>query len=164
MVRPGVVYGSNGNPSQLVARISAFSATYSEENVARLVFNLLEDATEEVRHYIRTRGVKDGVANGQGRIDSEKMLKSVTFETFYNKSGRIEGKFGYLNSPPKWALWQEYGTYGGQGNGRGILAMLALTDAYRNFRIAMEDLFQNGLSQRNEGDFARTDSFRGSLA
>lgn len=141
--KPGLVWGTTGTPSDLAVQVStlADSLPFSAEEIVRF---MLEEAVEEVRQAIETRGVNRGVPNRNGRIREREMLNSVTFEMSVTKAGRVQGRFGYLNNAPKWALWQEYGTQGGQGNGQGILAMLALTDAYRNFQIKMQNEFDNG--------------------
>ena len=138
-VRPGIVWAGGNTPSNLGARVSVLAQAISDEEMIYLINELLEEATAEVEESIRTRGVKNGTTNNDGRIKSGKMLKSVTFRTFITAEGRIGGEFGYLLNPPEWALWQEYGTYGGQGNGQGILAMLALTDAFAKFKVKLEN-------------------------
>ena len=157
--RPGIVWGTNAAPNDFVVRLSTYSDQFSPENIARLTNNMLEDAAEEVEALVRSRGVKDGVPNNNGRIgETHRLVDSITYRSSWSPTGRVIGEFGYLDRPPAWALWQEYGTNGGQGNGRGILAMLALTDAYRGFAVRMEDLFsQGGISNRNQG-FYRYDA------
>jgi len=139
---PGLVWGKR-TPDDLVSTVTALRDELSG-NVERLTREFLQEAVAEMRESIRTRGVRNGVPNGDGRIVTGDMLRSVDFALSYNNNSRVLGEFGYLYNTPKYALWQEYGTQGGQGNGRGILEMLALTDAFRNFERKMTDAFANG--------------------
>lgn len=161
--RPGIVWGSSGDPSNLTALVSALPSQI-DGSVERLVRDFMREAVEEIQESIRTRGVRDGQPNGDGRVKTAAMLKSVTFRLTYNARGRVVGEFGYLQDAPRWALWQEYGTYGGQGNGQGILAMLALTDAYANFQRKLEDAMSNGrILNFNQGfyNFGSSEPVRG---
>lgn len=142
MAKPGLVWGKR-TPDDFVSTVSVLRDELSG-NVERLTREFLEEAVAEMREAIRTRGVRNGVPNNEGRIVTAEMLRSVDFALTYNKNSRVLGEFGYLYNAPKYALFQEYGTQGGQGNGRGILEMLALTDAFRNFERKMTDAFANG--------------------
>jgi len=139
---PGIVWGKR-TPDDLVSTVSVMRDELSG-NVERLVQQFLKEAVAEMRKSIQTRGVKNGVPNGDGRVVTGDMLRSVDFALKYTKSSRVLGEFGFLYNAPRYALWQEYGTQGGQGNGRGIREMLALTDAFTNFERKLTDAFNNG--------------------
>lgn len=148
--RPGIVFGGQ-SLDDLTARATV-AANELNGLVEQMVRDMLIAAVEEVKDSINRRGVKNGMPFNGPRRDSDAMFNSVAYKLTYAKSGRVSGTFGYLNSPPRWAIFQEYGTNGGQGNGQGILAMLALTDAYNNFRVNLENaLAGGGVMNLNEG-------------
>lgn len=154
MARPGLVWGGR-TPDDLKAQVSALPDQLNA-TVERLVSQFLKEAVAEMKNSVETRGVKNGVATGGGRIVTRDMINSIDYVLSYTRAGRVFGQFGYVNNAPKYSLFQEYGTQGGQGNGRGIKEMLALTDAFRNFERKMQDAF-NGLSITNlqQGQYAR---------
>lgn len=149
----GFTWGKR-TPGDLSLKIQVMAEELTP-NVERLTREFLEEAVAEIRESIKTRGVRGGVPNGNGRVVTGDMLRSVDFAINQSNNARLLGEFGYLNNVPKYALWQEYGTQGGQGNGRGILEMLALTDAFRNFEVKMTNAFASGhLLNMKRGEYA----------
>lgn len=138
------MWGTTGNPDSLVTQVSAWKDAVAPEVIAEAIEEFLIEAVQEMSDYIASRGLRDGVPNGDGRIATGAMLRSVDYILGTLGNSRVQANFGYLNNAPKWAIWQEYGTIGGQGNGRGIQEMLALTDAFATFEIKMVDAFNNG--------------------
>ena len=142
VTQPGITYGSSGNGDALRAQLSV--AQQQLNNVEPIVRQFLEEAVQEMARDVRTKGVTAGVPNSNGRIDTRKMLRSIGYEIKVNARGRVSASFGYIHNEPEWAIFQEYGTDGGQGNGRGILELLALTNAYVRFNQKIQDAFDNG--------------------
>lgn len=155
-VRPGIVWGTTGTPDDLVAQVSVWQEALDPDVYKAAVEEFLVEAVEELKGYIETRGIFHGMPTGDGRVLTGAMLDSVDYAIKVLGNSRVQAQFGYLKNPPKWALWQEYGTEGGQGNGIGIREMLALTDAYTNFEAKLADAFNNGRVIRfGQGGYAR---------
>lgn len=90
----------------------------------------LEDAMEAgeniTKHHIETRGTEG--TGKRGRIETGKMLNSVDHSVKNTGPDSMEGRFGWLNQQPAWALYQEYGT-------KYIEPMYALSDAFEEVKI-----------------------------
>lgn len=143
MAKPGLVWGKGGGPDDLAARVSAMRDELSG-NVERVVREFLEEAVAEMRQRINTSGIKNGVPTGGPRRVTDQMYNNVDYVLSHTAAGRVSGEFGWLRKQLDYFAYQEYGTEGGQGNGRGVREMLALTDAYQNFARKMQDAFDNG--------------------
>lgn len=143
MVRPGLVWGKGRSPDDLAARVSTIRDELNN-NVERLVQQFLEEAVAEIRERINTSGLDHGAPTGGPRRVTDTMYDNVDFVLSYTGAGRVSGEFGWVKKQLDYFAYQEYGTEGGQGNGRGIREMLALTDAYQNFVRKMQDAFDNG--------------------
>lgn len=141
--RPGLVWGGR-TPDQLRTQVSAFRQDLTGDEMTDLIDDIESDAAQDMREKIEQ----------QDRILSRQMIESVDFESSRISNNRIRGRFGYLDNPPKWTLWQEYGTQGGQGNGSGIVELLALSDAYERARVRLEDEVPGRIVQLAEGAFS----------
>lgn len=143
MVRPGLVWGKGRSPDDLAARVSTIRDELSN-NVESLVQEFLEEAVAEMQQRINTSGIRNGVPTGGARRVTDTMYNNVDYALNYTGAGRVGGEFGWIHKQLDYFAYQEYGTEGGQGNGRGVREMLALTDAYQNFVRKMQDAFDNG--------------------
>lgn len=156
MARPGLVWGKGRSPDDLAARVSTIRDELSN-NVESLVQEFLEEAVQEMRDRINTSGVRNGVLTGGARRVTDTMYDNVDYALTYTGAGRVGGEFGWIKRQLDYFAYQEYGTQGGQGNGRGIREMLALTDAYQNFVRKMQDAFDNGrVMNLKQGRYARS--------
>ena len=126
--RPGIVWGGR-TPDDLASRMSAFADDLTASELEDIVEELAHDAADEIERKI----------SAEDRVKTGAWLGSVSYETNVTSAQRVVGRFGYLNHPPRWALWQEYGTRGGQGNGSGIKPLHALVDAHKTFETNLED-------------------------
>lgn len=105
---------------------SAFKSWYElkVENLDRRTFRALDesmkDGEELTQTFIATRGTEK--SGKQGRVDTGKMLESVTSETKLVSNDEAEGRFGWLGEQPFYAEYQEAGT-------STIAPMYALSDA-----------------------------------
>lgn len=151
--RPGVVWGSSRAPSDLAAQLSVLKEGLEGDGIADILEEFLQDGADQMERTISTEGVHKGQRTSEGRVKSGAMLGSVSWEVGRTRGGRTTGKFGYLNNPPKWTIWQEYGTQGGQGNGIGIKPMMALTAAYTQFETRIEDEFEGRVLRFMQGQF-----------
>lgn len=154
MAKPGLVWGKGKSPDDLAVRVSTLRDELSG-NVERLMRQFLQEAVDEMRQRINTSGISHGVATGGARRVTDTMYDNVDFVLNYTGAGRVGGEFGWVKKQLDYFAYQEYGTEGGQGNGRGIREMLALTDAYQNFVRKMQDAFDNGrVTNLKQGRYA----------
>lgn len=154
MAKPGLVWGKGNSPDDLAVRVSALRDDLSG-NVESLVRQFLKEAVAEMQQRINTSGISHGVSTGGPRRVTDTMYKNVDFVLSYTGAGRVSGEFGWIKKKLDYFAYQEYGTIGGQGNGRGIREMLALTDAYQNFVRKMRNAFDNGrVTNLKQGRYA----------
>ena len=144
MASPGIVWGNGRSPNDLATKISV-KRNEMDASVERVVSAFLDEAVAEMKGYIRTRGVHNHVRNSSGRIGATgDMLKSVSKVLDYAKGNhRVRAQFGFLQNAPFYAVYQEYGTVNADGSER-IADMLALTDAFQNFKTKLENAFADG--------------------
>lgn len=80
----------------------------------------MKDGEEITQTFIATRGTPG--TGKQGRVDTGKMLDSVSSQATLKNQDEAEGRFGWINKTPFYAEFQEAGT-------RYIAPMYALSDA-----------------------------------
>lgn len=80
----------------------------------------MKDGEEITQTFIATRGTEG--TGKQGRVDTGKMLDSVSNKTELKGPDEAEGRFGWLDKKPFYAEFQEAGT-------KYIAPMYALSDA-----------------------------------
>lgn len=150
--RPGIVWGGR-QPNDLAARVSAFSSDMAIEDVEAMLEEYALDAAIDMEKTVSTSGIKNGEPTGGGRIKSGAMINSIDVESGQTRGLRARAKFGFIKGAPRWTEWQEYGTAGGQGNGRGIKEMHALVDAFQTFETRVENELPGRIVQLYQGKF-----------
>lgn len=123
---------------------------------------LFTDGETEMKHYIDVRGVEDNVPNDDGRRVTDALYDSASHRVTRH-GDVIRGRLGYIDDAPKWAQWQERGTYdqmleAGEtdrlpvppDSPRGIRPLLALADSATHLAEEMDTRFP-GVRKRNIG-------------
>lgn len=105
---------------------SSFNSWFDRkvENLNRRTFRALDESMKEgaetTQTFIATRGTSG--TGKQGRVDTGKMLDSVSSDAKLLNKDEAEGRFGWIGEEPFYARYQELGT-------QYIEPMNALSDA-----------------------------------
>lgn len=124
MAKSGIRWKGDG-PSKMAMRIKD-AGTNVESEVFDNLIALGHRGAQRVKAVVETSGTD---TNPQGRIETGDMRSKI--KSSHEISGhKIRVNFGWLDSDPRYTIFQEEGTVGGQGNGKGIEAMNSLLHAY----------------------------------
>lgn len=93
--------------------------------------NAVQESVEEGESLVRGR------VSSLNRIESGKMIGSVSGEVLGSSSTEVTGRFGFKDTP-YWTVYQEYGT-------QNVEAMYALTDAAETVLGELEGKIRSGL-------------------
>lgn len=95
------------------------------DGMRKAVKDGVKDGAETVELFVATRGTEK--SGKQGRIDRGFMIDSVDGEITKDTATEVEGRFGFIDNPPEWTKYQEYG-FDHRG-GVAVEGMNALSDA-----------------------------------
>lgn len=96
----------NDGPNDFIQRMSHAEGEI-DDNVGRILSDVTDMAVQDMRATVMDGGAqrtKEGP-----RIDSAAMYNSIDGDVSVAR-GRVTAKFGYINDPPEWVMYQERGT------------------------------------------------------
>lgn len=126
------------NPKGEIIRWYRGVITDIENATADQLHESMETGAEWTREFVQTRATAWGRSQGrQGRVVTGEMLRGIGSTITRSSGGKRQGRFGWLQRTPFYAIYQE-GGFINVRTGRAVEGMYALSDAadlvFRQFR------------------------------